>query len=91
MTQNARNSPSDTDPILIVMGSKIRARREREGLSLRKFSDMVGVDRTVLNSIELGRGNPTIKTLIKIADGLGVNVAYFLSDESLIVEASCNE
>lgn len=35
---------------------------------------MVGVDQTYLSRLEKGRGNPTIRSLAKIAQGLGLEV-----------------
>lgn len=66
-----------------LLARKIRACREAQGLSLRKLSGMIGVDRTVLNDIELGRGNPRVMTLAKIASGLEIS----LSD--LLIEDDC--
>lgn len=79
-----QKSPQDVqiaEDVLVDLGRRIRSYRKREGLSLRKFSAMVGIDRTVLNSIELGDGNPTVKSLVKIAEGLNVNVATLFSDD----------
>lgn len=39
---------------------------------------MIGLDRVTLNKIESGFGNPTIKTLGRIAVGLGVEIQELL-------------
>lgn len=48
--------------------------REAQGISQSRFAAMVGVDQTYLSRLEQGRGNPTIRTLAKIAKGLGLEV-----------------
>lgn len=63
------------------VGCRIRHYRKAQGLSLRKFAAMIGVDRTTLNDIELGTGNASLKTLAKIASGLGVKLADLFSEE----------
>lgn len=65
-----------------LLARKIRTLREAQGLSLRRLSEMIGVDRTVLNDIELGRGNPRITTVAKIASGLGISLAELLIEDA---------
>lgn len=64
-----------------LLAQKIRMCREAQGLSLRRLSGMIGVDRTVLNDIELGRGNPRITTLAKIASGLEIPLSELLIED----------
>jgi len=51
----------------------VRIRRERR-LSQEELSFRVGVTRAYLSGLEAGRRNPTVVTLSKLADGLGVDV-----------------
>ncbi|NTA14020.1 helix-turn-helix domain-containing protein [Agrobacterium tumefaciens] len=51
----------------------VRIRRERS-LSQEELSFRVGVTRAYLSGLEAGRRNPTVVTLSKLADGLGVDV-----------------
>lgn len=57
-----------------VLGSRIRILRTSQGFSLRQFGSMVGMDWQHLMNVELGRHGVTIDALVKIADGLGVQV-----------------
>lgn len=57
-----------------AIGARVRSEREAQGISQSRFAAMVGVDQTYLSRLEQGRGNPTIRTLAKIAKGLGLEV-----------------
>lgn len=58
----------------IEVGKRIRALREREGISLRKFALMVGVSYPYLSRVENGKQAATVDVLDKIARGLGVDI-----------------
>jgi len=64
-------------PIKAKLGNRIADMRQDRGYSQRLFSSMIGLDRVTLNNIERGEGNPTLETLIRIADGLDVEVTVF--------------
>ena len=49
---------------------KIRELRKKKGLSQEKLAERSKIHFTYLNDIELGRRNPTLKTINKIAQGL---------------------
>lgn len=68
------------DAYLAELGSRIRTKRSATGMSLRTFGDMVGVHYNQLQRIESGQVNPSMSTLYRIADGLGVDVADLLRD-----------
>lgn len=56
------------------IGLNIASIRQSQGLSQRRLSSMIGLDRVTLNKIESGCGNPTIKTLERIAEGLDTSL-----------------
>lgn len=56
------------------LGRKIRAARRAHGISVEKFALMVGIDRNYLRDVEYGRANPTVDILVKIAEGLDMQV-----------------
>lgn len=62
------------------LGARIRALRKHAGLSLREFGMMTGVHHNQILSIEQGEGNPSLRTLLRIADGLGVSLCDLLPD-----------
>lgn len=61
--------------VAIQLGARIRQLREQQGLSQRRFSIMVGMDRTYLIAVEHGRRNIAIENISKIANGLGVTLS----------------
>jgi transcriptional regulator with XRE-family HTH domain len=68
----------------IRLGKAMRARREALGLSQERFADEIKVHRTYYGAIEVGKQNLTLKSIERIADGLGVTVsALFLAADKL--------
>lgn len=60
------------------LGIRIAQLRSERGMSQRKFALVLELDRVTLNRIEAGKGNPTIDTLARIAQGLDVNLEELL-------------
>ena len=63
---------------LAELGARIKSRREKKGLSLRKFADLADIDFSQLHKIEKGESNPSISTVKIIADALGMKIAKLL-------------
>lgn len=59
------------------IGLRIRALRERRGISLRQFALMTGLNKSHLSAIERGQLDMRMKSLGKILDGLGVSAEEF--------------
>lgn len=57
-----------------AFGANVRQARERAGLSQEALGFASGVHRTEVSLIELGRRNPRLTTILRIAAGLGVDV-----------------
>lgn len=53
--------------------------RDERGWSLREFGLIVGMNKTYLGDIELGKRNPTINSLEKIVAGYGLTVREFFA------------
>lgn len=58
-----------------TLGSNIKAKREKCGVSQSAFSRMISVDRSYINQIEGGKENITVDILVKICDGLDISIA----------------
>ena len=56
------------------IGRAIAERRMALGISVRELGARVGVNYTTLSLIENGRMNPSIGTLTKITDELGLTI-----------------
>lgn len=66
-----RSTPT---PAKRLLGRKIAVLREQHGYSQRQFAAMICFDRSTLTLIENGAGNPTIRSLERIAEGLEVPI-----------------
>ncbi|ATF74430.1 helix-turn-helix domain-containing protein [Pasteurella multocida] len=63
--------------ILRKIGIRIQELRKLQGLSQEKFALKAEIDRTYLAGIELGKRNPTIKSLEKIVSCLDISFSEF--------------
>lgn len=64
---------------VLVIGKNIRAYRKAKGMSQVDLSVLTDIEQANLANLENGRANPTIKTLCKISDALGVSLKDLLS------------
>jgi DNA-binding XRE family transcriptional regulator len=65
------------------LAHNIRAIRVGRGYAQERLGLEAGVDRTVVSKIERGVTNPSLETLLKLANVLDVSVAEFFRDPSL--------
>lgn len=63
--------------ILEQIGNRVRELRKAQDLSQEKFALKAEIDRTYLAGIEQGKRNPSIKSLEKIINTLGVTFHQF--------------
>lgn len=54
--------------------SIIRERRSLLGLTQQDLADYTGLSLRIIKSIEAGKGNPSMSTLTKIAEVLGLEI-----------------
>jgi len=54
--------------------SIIRERRTLLGLTQQDLADYTGLSLRIIKSIEVGKGNPSMGTLTKIAEVLGLEI-----------------
>ncbi|HAM63027.1 MAG: transcriptional regulator [Firmicutes bacterium GWF2_51_9] len=57
--------------------------RKNEGLTQKRLSMLTGVTQADISKLERGIGNPSLKTLQRIADGLGMKLKLILEPKSL--------
>ena len=58
-----------------LLGRRIKALRKSKGLTQEGLGEKCGVNYKFLGGIERGRENPSLSVLLRIATGLGVDVA----------------
>ena len=62
-------------------GEKLRALRQRNGLTMRRLADMLGVRDSYISQMETGDKIPNVAMLIKIADIFQVSLDQLARDE----------
>jgi transcriptional regulator with XRE-family HTH domain len=63
------------------IGARVRQHRTGRGWTLDDLADRSGVSRRMLITIEHGEGNPSIATLLRISDALGVGLPVLVDVE----------
>jgi transcriptional regulator with XRE-family HTH domain len=67
---------SDDDSALLRrFGAQLRRLREQSGQSQDTLANGCGLHRTYVGAVERGERNPTVLSLKRYADGLGVSIA----------------
>lgn len=61
------------------IGQLLKDLREDRGWSLRDLGITVGMNKTYLGDIELGKRNPTVNSLEKIVAGYGLTLKEFFA------------
>jgi len=60
-----------------IISQKIKTLRQQQGLSQRALAEQSGISAASLSQLESGLSSPSVATLEKLADGLGIAVAAF--------------
>lgn len=63
------------------VGARLRALRERHGLSQRELAKRAGVSNAIISLIEQNRTSPSVGSLKKVLDGLPLSLAAFFAME----------
>lgn len=58
-----------------AFGAALREQRKRGGLSQDALAHEAGLDRTYISTLELGQKSPTLDTIVKLSEALGVRVS----------------
>ena len=65
------------------IGKRIKKVREEQHLTLKNVEAKAGISATHISEIERGKTSPTIGALMRIADALSRDPAYFIEDREL--------
>lgn len=57
-----------------AIGARVRHERQARGWTLDRLAEAAGVSRRMLVNVEQGAANPSVATLLKISDALGVGL-----------------
>ncbi len=66
----------------VKMGDAIRKRRELLSLLQPQLAALSGISTRTIQLVEQGKGNPSLDTLIKLADPLGLRLELLLKEPS---------
>lgn len=65
---------------MTTIGENIKQVRKEKRMTQKELGETIGISNTYLSDIEIGRTNPSIKTLKRIAKGLEVSYVELLKD-----------
>jgi len=67
--------------ILKEFGQRVKAARKAKKLSLRKLALNIDMDWSFLNRLEKGTTNPSLTTILALAEGLGIAPVTLLPEK----------
>jgi transcriptional regulator with XRE-family HTH domain len=70
------------DAISINVGERLRELREARNISMRALATKSGLSANALSMIERGRASPSVSTLYKLAEALGVSITSFFGSDA---------
>lgn len=63
------------------MASEVRSRRQQRGWTLDVAAARLGVSRRLLAQLEAGEANPSLSTLLSVAEGFGISLVELLAGD----------
>lgn len=79
---NIASADGELEPSRV--GARLRAERERRGISLRELARRVGVSPSLVSQIELDRVNPSVSTLYALVTELGMTMSDVFGEEQSV-------
>lgn len=70
--------PSKNQPLINALATEIRMRRRALGFSQEDLAGHCQLDRPYISLIEVGRKQPTLSVLLRLADGLQYSLAELM-------------
>ena len=70
------------DAVSVNIGERLRELREARNISMRALATRSGLSANALSMIERGRASPSVSTLYKLADALGISITSFFGSDS---------
>lgn len=67
------------DQLQIKIGERIRILRESKGITQQDLAAACNFEKANMSRIEAGRTNPTVSTLYKISQALGINISELVN------------
>lgn len=70
--------PSKNQPLINALATEIKLRRRELGFSQEDLAGNCQLDRPYISLIEVGRKQPTLSVLLRLAEGLQFSLAEFM-------------
>jgi transcriptional regulator with XRE-family HTH domain len=74
-----------------TIGSRLKEKRQEEGISIRELARRTGLTASFISQVENGKANVSLDSLRRISEALGVQMLYFLSEIETEVEVEARE
>jgi transcriptional regulator with XRE-family HTH domain len=69
------------DAVSVNVGERLRELREVRNISMRTLAARSGLSANALSMIERGKASPSVSTLYKLADALGISITTFFATD----------
>ena len=63
-----------TTSLALAIGARVKQERQSRGWTLDQLAESAGVSRRMVVNVEQGAANPSVGTLLRISDALGVGL-----------------
>ena len=70
------------DAVSVNIGERLRELREARNISMRALATKSGLSANALSMIERGKTSPSVSTLYKLADALGISITSFFGSDT---------
>lgn len=70
---------TDGDPVAAALGRRLRTARQARAWTLDDLAEASGISRRMIVTIEAGRGNATLNTLLRLASAVEIPLAELVS------------
>jgi transcriptional regulator with XRE-family HTH domain len=65
-----------------LLGQRLKAARQRHGLTLDALAERSGVSRAMISRVERGESSPTAALLVRLGSGLGLSLSALLEEDA---------
>ncbi len=77
---------------MVELGRRLRVAREQRGMTQKQAAEAAGIATDMISRLENGRyQSPGLRTILRIAEGIGASVGDLLPDTSADAQASPTE
>src|SRR5574339_483336 len=70
------------DAVSVNIGDRLRELRDARNISMRGLATKSGLSANALSMIERGKTSPSVSTLYKLADALGISITSFFGTDA---------